>query len=99
MKPEQLQRLVGNNIRYYRIQAGLTQEDLAKRAGINRSYISALERGTKNARLSTLATLVEALNLQPTQLLEQGTEQDRSQNAHSGPLMAGKRTKEITTSE
>ncbi|NLF11802.1 MAG: helix-turn-helix transcriptional regulator, partial [Anaerolineaceae bacterium] len=56
MKPEQLQRLVGNNIRYYRIQAGLTQEDLAKRAGINRSYISALERGTKNARLSTLAT-------------------------------------------
>lgn len=75
MKPEQLQQLVGNNIRYYRVQAELTQEDLAKRAGINRSYLSDLERGERNARLATLVLIANALDVHPVELLAEPAEQ------------------------
>lgn len=38
-------RRLGAAIRYYRKRAGLTQEELADRAGVHRSYLSQLEGG------------------------------------------------------
>ncbi len=50
---------LGNRIRAGRTQAGLTQADLGRRAGIVGKYVSEIERGTRDIPLSTLAAVVE----------------------------------------
>jgi eukaryotic-like serine/threonine-protein kinase len=56
----------GDLLRRYRLAAGLTQEELAERAGLSVQAIGALERGDRRApRRDTLALLVEALQLAP----------------------------------
>jgi transcriptional regulator with XRE-family HTH domain len=51
-------------LRQYRRAAGLTQEELAERAGLSRAAINTLERGTRRTpRKETLALLAEALAL------------------------------------
>lgn len=51
----------GDRLRTARRQAGLTQEQLAARAGIDRSAVSEIERGQRDARLSTLLRIETAL--------------------------------------
>lgn len=41
----QLLRVFSSNLRKYRCEAGLSQEAFAQKAGLHRTYISALERG------------------------------------------------------
>lgn len=48
---------------------GWTQQDLADRSGINRTYISALEHGERNIGLLNLARLAEALEVPAVELL------------------------------
>lgn len=42
-----------------RLKKGLTQEELAKRCGTNKGYISKIENNTKEVRISTLQRIVE----------------------------------------
>jgi predicted ATPase/DNA-binding XRE family transcriptional regulator len=57
-------RSFGELLKHHRLMAGLSQEDLAARAGLSRRGISDLERGVRRApRPSTLALLAEALGL------------------------------------
>ena len=42
-----------------RLQKGMTQEDLAKKCGTNKSYISKVENNIKDVRISTLQKIVE----------------------------------------
>ena len=42
---------VGNRIRFLRKQAGLSQEKLALKAGIDRTYLAGIEAGKRNATL------------------------------------------------
>ena len=54
----------GDLLRYYRLFAGLTQADLAARAGVGQETIGALERGVNNLpRRSTVERLSTALGL------------------------------------
>jgi tetratricopeptide (TPR) repeat protein/transcriptional regulator with XRE-family HTH domain len=56
--------LFGDLLRRYRVAAGLTQEELAERAGLSAKGISDLERGARtNPRRDTVSLLVEALGL------------------------------------
>jgi transcriptional regulator with XRE-family HTH domain len=64
-------QLLGENVRYYRKLKGLTQEQLAADAGMERSYLSDLERGTRNPSVLALGRLAMALNLVPSKLLEE----------------------------
>ncbi len=50
---------IGAMIYNARIQKGLTQEELAKKAGTTKSYISKIENNIKEARFSTLQKIVE----------------------------------------
>ncbi|NEW78213.1 MAG: helix-turn-helix transcriptional regulator [Gelidibacter sp.] len=50
---------IGAMIHNARIQKGLTQEELAKKAGTTKSYISKIENNIKEARFSTLQKIVE----------------------------------------
>lgn len=66
--------LLGQNVRRLRQQRGLSQEELALDAGMKRSYLSDLERGTRNPSVKALGRLAEALEVDPAILLTQ--EQD-----------------------
>ena len=48
---------------------GLSQEDLAFAAGIDRTYVSGIERGRRNPSLLMIARLAEALGVTPGDLL------------------------------
>ena len=54
---------VGARIRAYRLQQGLTQEELAERAGLHNTYIGQIERGEKNLSITSLDKILLALNL------------------------------------
>lgn len=62
--------LFGKNVRTFRDREGLSQEELAFRAGMKRSYLSDLERGTRNPSVRALGRLAEALGIAPARLLE-----------------------------
>jgi transcriptional regulator with XRE-family HTH domain len=68
-------QLLGANVRRHRQLKGMTQEQLALEAGMERSYVSDLERGTRNPTVRALGRLAEALGVEPKELLE----------AHSSP--------------
>jgi transcriptional regulator with XRE-family HTH domain len=50
-------------LRELRQAAGLSQEQLAAKAGLHRTYISQLERGIKSPTLDVLAALAEAMDM------------------------------------
>src|ERR1700745_3160953 len=54
--------LVARNIRRLRVGRGLSQENLAVDAGIDRTYVSRLERGLENPTVAVLEQLSEALD-------------------------------------
>ena len=56
---------LGRNLRRVRTAAGLTQTALAKRSGIHRSYVSALEAGERNPTALTLQRLATVLGVTP----------------------------------
>jgi len=66
-----IRRLFGENLRWLRLSAGLSQEALAARMGADRAFISAMERGDQNVTLATLWQIPEALGVRPMQLLDE----------------------------
>lgn len=61
-----------NNLKEVRIQAGMTQEQLAESIGTSKAYISQLENGARNIdtiRQSTMSKLCAALNCNPEDLI------------------------------
>ena len=61
---------LGKNVRHWRIAAGLTQTAVAKRSGMNRSYLSRLESGHRNPTLATLERLAKTLKVTPGAFFE-----------------------------
>jgi transcriptional regulator with XRE-family HTH domain len=57
---------LGEAIRYYRKQAGLTQAQLAEAAGLQRSYLSELERGKETEQLVRLLRVLRQLGVRMT---------------------------------
>ena len=59
------------NLKYYRARVGLSQRDLAKLSGVNRSHLASIESGTQpNTSLRTVEKLAEALGVSALELLE-----------------------------
>ena len=65
-----LQQKFGNVIRRRRDASGLSQEALADRATIHRTYIGGIERGERNPTLTMIHRLARALRVSPTKLLD-----------------------------
>ncbi len=59
----------GENLRHERRRAGLSQEQLASRAGYHRTEIGKLENGERVPRIDTLIALCTVLNVSPLMLL------------------------------
>ncbi len=49
---------------------GLTQEEFAERAGIHRTYLSDIERGTRNVSLANIERVASALSLRLSELFQ-----------------------------
>lgn len=54
---------MGNRIRTLRNQMGLSQEKLALRAGIDRTYLAGIESGKRNATITSIEKIVNALEI------------------------------------
>ncbi len=54
---------VGNRIRYLRNQLGISQEKLAFKAGIDRTYLAGIESGKRNATITSIEKIVLALEI------------------------------------
>ncbi|MGA2455581.1 MAG: helix-turn-helix transcriptional regulator [Solirubrobacteraceae bacterium] len=72
MRDVAIQQKLGAAIRAEREQQGFSQEGFAARAGIDRSYFGAIERGRFNVTLDTLAKIAKGLDVPAWTLLERG---------------------------
>ena len=62
-------KLFGRNLCLIRRRRGLSQEALAKRAGMQRDSVQKIEAGKRSVRLGSLLALADALNVGPCELL------------------------------
>ncbi len=62
-------RTVGQQIRAYRKEAGLTQEQLAEKASLSYKYLGEVERGIVNVSLDSLMRIAKALRLKVADLV------------------------------
>ena len=60
----------GNKVRDERIKLGWSQEELATRAGVHRTYIGMIERAEKNITLGNIEKIARALNFSVSGLTE-----------------------------
>jgi transcriptional regulator with XRE-family HTH domain len=60
----------GEAVRKARAQNGVSQEELALRSGIDRSYLGAIERGEQNAGLLHLVRIAQALQVPLATIIE-----------------------------
>lgn len=61
--------LFGERLRELRLDAGISQEELAHRAGVDRTYVSSCERGRRNLTLEAIVKFAGALGVKPSDLL------------------------------
>jgi transcriptional regulator with XRE-family HTH domain len=59
--------LVARNLRRLRVNKGISQENLAVDASIDRTYVSRLERGLENPTVNVLERIAEALTCEITE--------------------------------
>jgi transcriptional regulator with XRE-family HTH domain len=71
----QVNRVFGKQLQRVRKKAHLTQEELAFRAELDRTYISLLERGKKSPTLVTLFRLCQVLDQKPAEFIAEISEQ------------------------
>ena len=62
-------KIFAANVRKLRLSAGLSQEELADRAGLHRTYISSIERGQRNVSLENIFVIADALGVEASLLL------------------------------
>ncbi|TYR34882.1 helix-turn-helix transcriptional regulator [Mesorhizobium microcysteis] len=86
----EIQLLIGWNVRSLRVAKGLSQDDLALAADIERAYVGHLERGKKNPTATTLAKLAGALECHLTELFK-----DPPEEASLPPPLKGGRRSQI----
>ncbi|MEW6686230.1 MAG: helix-turn-helix domain-containing protein [Candidatus Edwardsbacteria bacterium] len=60
---DNIYKKVGQQIRLLRIRRGLTQEELAEKAGMNPKYIGQIERGEVNTTINMLTKVASGMNL------------------------------------
>jgi transcriptional regulator with XRE-family HTH domain len=74
MNPTETVRMVGRNLRTARKAAGLTQSQLAERAGVVQSYVGQIERSEKNVTLEVLVALCAGLGIEAAVLMQPAAE-------------------------
>ena len=66
----QLQKNFGNRVRELRNQRGWSQEEFAERCGVDRTYISGIERGVRNPTLIVINEISLGFGINMSELFE-----------------------------
>lgn len=66
-----LKAAIGGVLRVKRQKLAISQEEFAERAGVDRTYVSILERGLKSPTVETLEKICAALGTLPERVLEE----------------------------
>ena len=66
-----IQDTLAKNLRLARRRVGVSQEELADRAGIDRTYVSGIERGVRNPTIGIVARLAAELGTTAAMLLSE----------------------------
>lgn len=69
----------GERVRELRLAKGLTQEELAFKAGIHRTYLGGIERDERNPALKNIASIAKALDIMISGLFEFNTKLGNSE--------------------
>jgi len=64
-----LSRAFGDTVRVIRKEIGLSQEAFADSCGLDRTYVSLIERGIRNPTIKTVWTVAKGLGKRPSELL------------------------------
>ena len=64
-------KIVGRNVRKFRLQRGMTQEQLGFEAEIDLTYVGGIERGRRNPSLLVMARIADALSTPLVKLLSE----------------------------
>jgi transcriptional regulator with XRE-family HTH domain len=65
-----VQELLGRRIRSRRELLGVSQEEMAARCGLHRTYYGSVERGERNVALQNILRISDALGIDPAELME-----------------------------
>lgn len=65
-----------SNVRFYRMKLKLSQEALAEKANLHRTYISDIERSQRNVSLENIYNIAVALEIEPYMLLQKTDERN-----------------------
>ncbi|MBI5388207.1 MAG: helix-turn-helix transcriptional regulator [Verrucomicrobia bacterium] len=68
--PRNIYRTIGERIRIERKNAGLSQEQLAEKADLNRNYVGEIERAEKKVTVEVLWKIAKALRVRVRDLVE-----------------------------
>ncbi len=75
----EIAKTIGQRIRSYRLQLGLSQEKVAELSGCHPTYIGQVERGEKNATLESIEKIAAAIQVALSKVLDKlGTTPDES---------------------
>jgi len=65
-----LKRKFGQAVQFLRHDVGVSQEELAHRAGIHRTYLGDIERGHRNPAMINICRIAAALGVKPSALFQ-----------------------------
>jgi transcriptional regulator with XRE-family HTH domain len=77
----EIREILAANLKRYRKAAGLNQEELAHRVGIDRTYVSSLERCVYAASIDLLDRVAKALDIEAADLLKRPIEPPETPSA------------------
>ena len=66
-----LQKTLGRNLRAYRSERGLSQEQFAELLGVHRTYMGGVERGERNLTLKSVERIAQKIDVDPLELLKE----------------------------
>lgn len=69
-KSSNIQALFGAQIKKLRLQSGLSQEAFADKCGLDRTYVSGIERGVRNPTLEVISVLAKGFDVDIRVLFE-----------------------------
>ena len=71
-----IKKVFGNNVKFYRKKLNLSQEELAYKSGLHRTYISAIECYKRSISLDNIQKIAKALKTEPYKLFIENGEKN-----------------------
>ncbi|WP_445495264.1 cell morphology transcriptional regulator XreR1 [Photorhabdus sp. SF281] len=69
-KPNTIKSIFGQRVRYIRMTSGMSQEAFADKCGLDRTYISGIERGVRNPTLEVINVIANGLQIELKDLFD-----------------------------